>query len=179
MSKKGYYKTSNEFMITSPSFPVSNIVYEPYIKEESTKSDPNKLEMKWETVKYANSADPKVWGPAFWFILHNAAVRYPKEASPLCAERMKGFIIGIPIMLPCEKCADHATAHIEANWKKLDEIVKYRSYLFNFFVDFHNLVNRRCGKPEMSYKDAYELYTKNVNVTKLTYGNSCDNDDKN
>ena len=76
-------------------------------------------------------------------------------------------------MIPCEKCADHATAHIEANWKRLDEIVSGRKELFNFFHSFHNYVNRRYGKSEMSLKDAYALYTGRVNVTKLTYEDSC------
>ena len=170
MSQGGYYKTLNDFMrVHHPPIPVSNLLHN-YIKEEPK---PVKMEMKWDTVQYANSGDPQVWGPAFWFTLHNGAARYPERASPLCAERMKGFILGMPIMIPCEKCADHATAHIEANWKSLDEVVSGRRHLFNFFVDFHNYVNRRYKKPEMGYEEAFALYTGRTNVTKLTYGNTC------
>jgi len=79
------------------------------------KKKPNKLDMKWTTVEYANPSDPRVWGPAFWFTLHNGAVNYPIKASPTWKDRMKGFILGIPVMIPCEKCRDHATSHIEAN----------------------------------------------------------------
>jgi len=133
-------------------------------KEESVK-----LDMKWTTVEYANPIDPRVWGPAFWFTLHNGAARYPIKASPICAERMKGFILGMPIMIPCEKCQDHATSHIEANYGRLDKIVSGREQLFNFFVSFHNYVNERYNKPIMSNEDAYALYTSGVNVTKLEY----------
>jgi hypothetical protein len=175
MSRGGYYKTSNDIMHARPPMPVSNLLREPYIKEEP-KPGPVKVEMKWETLQYANSGDPQVWGPAFWFTLHNGAARYPERASPLFAERMKGFILGMPVMIPCEKCADHATAHIEANWRRLDEIVSGRRELFNFFNSFHNYVNRRYNKPEMSAEDAYALYTGRTNVTKLTYGNSCPHD---
>ena len=45
--------------------------------------------MKWTTLQYANSSDPNVWGPAFWFTLHNGAARYPIKASPICKESMK------------------------------------------------------------------------------------------
>ena len=133
------------------------------------KKKPNKLDMKWTTVEYVNPSDPRVWGPAFWFTLHNGAVNYPIKASPICAERMKGFILGMPVMIPCEKCQDHATSHIEANYYRLNEIVSGREQLFNFFVSFHNYVNERYDKPKMSNEDAYALYTSGVNVTKLEY----------
>ena len=133
------------------------------------KKEPNTLDMKWTTVEYANPGDPRVWGPAFWFTLHNGSVNYPIKASPIWAERMRGFILGIPVMIPCEKCRDHATAHIEANYFRLNEIVSGREQLFNFFVSFHNHVNERYDKPKMSIEDAYNLYTSGVNVTKLEY----------
>lgn len=148
---KKYYKTSNDLDIIFSKIPEK------------------KLELQWEKIEYENSGDPKVWGPAFWFSLHNGSVKYPIKASPLWAERMKGFILGIPVMLPCEKCADHAMAHIESNYDKLDEIVSGRDKLFKFFVDMHNYVNRRYKKPEMSVEDAYKLYTSPVSVNKLTY----------
>ena len=136
---------------------------------DSQKKEPTKLDMKWSTVEYANPGDPRVWGPAFWFTLHNGAARYPIKASPICAERMKGFILGMPVMIPCEKCQDHATWHIETNYHRLNEIVSGREELFNFFVSFHNYVNERYNKPLMSNEDAYALYTSGVNVTKLEY----------
>ncbi len=169
MSRGAYYKTANDFIRAGPPIPASNLLHEPYIKEEP---DTVTMEMKYESQRYANSGDPKVWGPAFWFSLHNGAARYPVKASPLCAERMKYFILGMPVMIPCEKCRDHATAHIEANWRRLDEVVSGRQHLFNFFVDFHNYVNMRYKKPQMGYEEAYKLYTCGVNVTKLVYGDS-------
>jgi hypothetical protein len=175
MSHEAYYKTTNDLLRVHNQLPKSNLINEPYLIEEP-KPDPVKLDMKWDTIQYANSGDPNVWGPAFWFILHNSAARYPFKASPLCAERMKGFILGMEVMIPCEKCADHATAYIEKNWYRMDEIVSGRKQLFSFFHSFHNYVNKRYGKPEMSIEDAYALYTGRTNVTKLTYGDSCKNE---
>ena len=149
---------------------INNNKVENYVDiNDSQKEEPVKLDMKWTTVEYANPSDPSVWGPAFWFTLHNGAARYPIKASLICAERMKGFILGMPVMIPCEKCQDHATSYIEANYCRLDEIVSGREQLFNFFVSFHNYVNERYNKPIMSNEDAYALYTSNVNVTKLEY----------
>ena len=192
MSRGRYYKTANDFMNAQPqNHNVDQIrptfcFYKPnnsveqtefnysndYITNESPESI--KMDMKWQTIQYANSGDPQVWGPAFWFTLHNGAARYPVKASPICAERMKGFIIGIPYMIPCEKCQDHALAHIEQNYDNLNNIVSGRQNLFNFFVDFHNYVNKRYGKPEVGYEEAYALYTGRTNVTKLTYSSNKD-----
>jgi len=129
----------------------------------------DKLEMKYKTYRYVNSANPEVWGTAFWFSLHNGALRYPIQASPTWKERMKHFILGIPVMVPCEKCSDHATAHLEANYYRLDEIVSTRSKLFEFFWEFHNFVNERLNKPKMSLDDAYKMYSGEVLLTKLEY----------
>jgi len=178
MSRGRYYKTS-DFIRDKEVKPTPNVIADSItMKEEDwgtecrfdiTKSNDISMNMKWTTEKYANSGDPRVWGPALWFSLHNGAARYPIKASPFFAERMKGFILGLPVMIPCEKCQDHATAYIEENYHRINEIVSGKEQLFNFFVSFHNYVNKRYGKPEMSFKDAYTLYTINTNVTKLSY----------
>ena len=129
------------------------------------------LKMKYETKKYTNSVNPSVWGPAFWFSLHNGALRYPIQAAPLWKERMKHFILGIPVMVPCEKCSEHATAYLESNFYKIDEIVTSRLKLFDFFWEFHNYVNRSLNKPEMSLEDAYKMYSGEVELTRLVYNN--------
>lgn len=115
------------------------------------------------------ASHPDVWGPAFWFSLHNGAASYPRHASDICAESMKGFILGIPVMVPCETCSGHARAHIEENYAQLDTIVKSRETLFRFFVDFHNRVNRRYNKPIMSYREAESLYSSEFPVDQFTY----------
>ena len=148
MNRKGNYKTSNDFIQKKPEIIIH--MKDPYLLKE---------ELSQTIVeKQMNTGDPKIWGPKMWFTLHNGAIKYPIKASPIFAERMKGFILGLPVMIPCDKCQDHATAHIEANWSRLDDIVSGRDKLFKFFVDFHNRVNKRYNKPEISYETAYKLY---------------------
>ncbi len=127
------------------------------------------LKVRYKMLHHANPGDPEVWGPAFWFSLHNGATRYPLNASPLWRERMKSFIKGIPVMVPCEKCADHATAYIESR-SDLHEVVKNRDLLFNFFVDFHNFVNQRLGKPIIPLEAAIKMYKGTANVLTVEYG---------
>lgn len=126
-------------------------------------------QMKWKTKHHINMTDPSVWGPAFWFTLHNGASKYPTLASPITKNRMKGYIIGIPTMLPCVACTLHATNHIEKNKDRLDDICSGREKLFTFFVDFHNIVNKRYNKPILSVEEAYNIYNKGVDVSVLSY----------
>lgn len=126
------------------------------------------------SIKYTESSDidpskPKIFGPPLWFSLHNCAAHYPIKANQICMARMKGVILGIPVLLPCENCSDHATAHIDSVKDQLDYIVSGREPLFRFFVDFHNYVNKRHGKPEMSVEDAYKLYTSPAKVSIMSY----------
>lgn len=128
-------------------------------QEEDLRKKKEEEELKKNKVKENfNNTDPSVWGPKFWFTLHNGALYYPSLANPLFIERMKNFILGIPVMLPCIKCREHATAYIESKKDQLDLICRGKDSLFKFFVDFHNQVNVRNNKPEMSYEDAYKLY---------------------
>lgn len=128
------------------------------------------LQVRYKILKHANPGAPEVWGPAFWFSLHNGSIRYPVNPSPLWKHRMKSFIQGIPVMVPCEKCADHATAYIESQSDNLDHAVSTREKLFTFFVDFHNFVNARLGKPEIPIEAANKMYKGTANVLTVEYG---------
>lgn len=132
-------------------------------------SQKNNIEMNMIIKKFVNTSDPNIWGPSFWFTIHNGTSKYPEKASPYVIEKMKGFIIGMPVMIPCEKCKVHAFNHIEKHKGNLDQICSTRKNLFNFFVDFHNYVNKRYNKPEMSHNQAWNMYNKGVNVRYMTY----------
>jgi hypothetical protein len=107
----------------------------------------------------SGTSDPKIWGPPYWYSLHNSAAHYPINASPLVKERMKARILAIPYELPCQNCQLHASSYIEKFADKLDYIVSGRDNLVKFFVDFHNEVNKRYGKPTWSYEQAYKFYS--------------------
>jgi hypothetical protein len=109
-----------------------------------------------QNIKYLS--DPKVWGPKLWFILHTSAMHYPKNASDRVKEQMKNRIIALPLEIPCEVCKPHAQAFIQLNYNNLDKITSGRRNLFEFYVDFHNKVNKRYNKPIISYEEAYKFW---------------------
>jgi hypothetical protein len=127
------------------------------------------LNLRWTTNTYPSTADPNVWGPSFWFSLHNGASKYPENATDIFRDNMKNFILGIPVILPCEACRSHAKEYIDNRYNELDEICSSRKKLFNFFVDFHNMVNEKNGKGKLSYDEALRLYSGEAKVSKMNY----------
>lgn len=126
----------------------------------------SQIDMKWKTA-VVKTSDPKVWGPAFWFSLHVSAAYYPDNPSDIVRERMKQRILAIPYEVPCATCRPHASAFIESYRDKLDLVVSTKHELGKFYVDFHNKVNQRYGKPEWKYEDAYKVYSGNAKVSYL------------
>lgn len=109
--------------------------------------------------RVGSTADPKIWGPAFWFTLHTSAAHYPLNPSPIVRERMKARILAIPYEIPCAGCRPHAIEFIQKNMDQLDDIVSNRHKLGQFYVTFHNAVNKRYNKPLWSYEQAYQYYS--------------------
>ena len=128
------------------------------------------LNMKYKDSDYVSTGTPDVWGPLFWFSLHNGALRYPKDPSNIWKERMKNYIFGIPVMVPCEKCSIHASAYIESQ-TDIDTVVTSREKLFEFFWKFHNFVNKKLGKKEISLEEAYSIYNSRTDIKTLSYSN--------
>jgi hypothetical protein len=96
------------------------------------------------------TSDPSVWGPLFWYTLHNGAAAYPHQPTPTTQRRMIDFIAGIPAMLPCDACYAHACAYIVGyvdRYGGLGGAVKSRRALELFFEDFHDVANAHTGKP--------------------------------
>jgi hypothetical protein len=150
--------TTTTTTTTTPIMPVQT----PVINNDS------ELTMKYELIE-GTGISPDVFGPPFWFTLHNGAAKYPTNPNKIVQKKMKDFIIAIPVMLPCLKCKDHSISYIESNLESLDDIVSSREKLFNFFVDFHNYVNKRYGKKIYSYDEAYNLYNGKVKLFRMSY----------
>lgn len=56
--------------------------------------------------------------------------------------------------LPCGKCAYGAWCYLKDNTPDLKSQMGY----FAWGVEFHNSINRKTGKPEMTAEDALKLY---------------------
>ena len=111
-----------------------------------------------DNISSIRSTNPPYWGPKLWYSIHNAAAAYPNDPSPAWKYRMKQFILGLPVVIPCEKCFASASAYIISIQPKLDEIVSSNENLVVFFWQFHNDVNIKLNKPTLSLSAIKKLY---------------------
>ena len=104
--------------------------------------------------------NPLVWGPDLWNILHTVSVMYPDSPTEQYRQQMQSAILTLPVLIPCASCQEHSSLYINETFRtgELQNATQSKSRLFDYFVDFHNNVNKRLGKPEMSKEDAVKNY---------------------
>ena len=142
---------------------LNNNLYElpfspPPPKQPSPSHQPSPPKFKKKVDNFFKTSNPKIWGEKIWYSLHNGAAYYPKDPSPITIHKMKGFVKGIPFILPCDECRIHAINYIEERDYELDKICENRKNLFKFFVDMHNFVNLRTNKKKFTKKDVKKIY---------------------
>ena len=102
------------------------------------------------------------WGRPLWFSLHYGALNYPKKADETMKTMMIGYIRGLPIMIPCDVCKNHAYEYISKfSDQQLLIFASGNENLFKFFWQFHNNVNSQTGKSTITLEKAYEIYKNN------------------
>lgn len=116
----------------------------------------SQIHLKVTTSNSGSSYDPDAFGPAFWFTLHNSSTTYPNNPTDVVRYNMKQLLSTLPLLVPCVSCKEHFYSFIKQT--DLDKVVSSRESLFEFFVNVHNYVNRRYGKPEMTVAQAKKLY---------------------
>ena len=111
-------------------------------------------------VNHNDTSNKKLWGPPLWFSLHYGAINYPKSPGEKHRELAYGYIKGLPMMIPCDACKNHANAYITQyeNTRDLWAVTADPQSMFRFFWEFHNHVNMETGKPVISLAEATKLY---------------------
>ena len=72
-------------------------------------------------------------------------------------------------MVACEKCSVHAREWVDMNRQHKDQICSSRENLVKFFVNMHNNVNMRNGKPLMTLDEVYRKFSGEVEVKSFRY----------
>lgn len=94
------------------------------------------------------------FGPGVWIAAHTYAANLPHTA-----EAGKGFIFFMETninMLPCPVCRGHAQTYLKENPLVFSEIDPQWAFKWGFI--FHNAVNKRLGKPRLTYNEAFDRY---------------------
>lgn len=84
------------------------------------------------------------WGPATWTLFHGLAEKVRNDAYPSLRGALFSWVYRICSGLPCPDCAAHAKEFLS----KLDpQKLLTKDDFRNTLYIFHNVVNRRKGKP--------------------------------
>lgn len=101
------------------------------------------------------------WGPKLWAFLHALSFAFPKEPTQEEKIAFNSLLEALKILIPCPQCRTHYCSYLGESPAPITCGDDLRSWL----VDFHNDVNRRTGKPEVSYSDAEKMYTDSKETT--------------
>jgi hypothetical protein len=85
---------------------------------------------------------PRVWGPHWWFVLHNLA---DTATTPNAVGEHKKLMASLISRLPCQECVTHGKKWLA---KHFIDNIETRTDLKQWMVDFHNSVNDKLGKPK-------------------------------
>lgn len=104
------------------------------------------------------------WGPHAWKYLHIVAFAYPAE--PTIKDRLHAYtwIMGFSQTLPCKQCRFHFVATIAADIREKENSAIFDSgrAFARATVRWHNAVNKRIGKHNVSFSEALRMYTHDV-----------------
>jgi hypothetical protein len=128
---------------------------------------PMEIHVAEKTVQ--NLSAPEVWGESFWFVVHLGSMAAPEVIPAEKREKYWGFIDGVPEMLACKKCAEHARIWVEAHRPQKDTICASRENLVKFYVDMHNDVNQRNNQPILTLEEVKRKFSGPVRIRHFTY----------
>lgn len=116
---------------------------------------------------------PEIWGKHAWNFLHLVTMGYPDDPTEQDKQRYYDFFYSIRYILPCAKCRNNLTQHLE-KYPLTNQVLSNRANLMKWLVDLHNVVNYYTGKPMITYVEAMNninnlAHPKNDNQTLYTF----------
>jgi hypothetical protein len=119
-------------------------------------------------------------GGIVWKYVHFLSGVYSQWGSKEAREFAVNMLSNIHLMVPCQKCQNHALENAKT-FKLREKLIKSaqsqrkpldEGSMFRVTVDFHNMVNRMLHKPTKSVAEAYK------SMSSCFVGNVCSLDDE-
>lgn len=102
------------------------------------------------------NVNPNYIGPGYWTSWHRRTI----HANNLEAKIEAGRAIAYDIkFFPCLECRDHARKYVKLHSIQTAVDDSHPYSLFYWVVDFHNTVNRRQGKNEVTREEALNMWS--------------------
>ena len=102
--------------------------------------------------------DSKFWGTITWIFFHTLAEKIKDEEFENNKELFINIIINTCNHLPCPDCSQHATSVLRQAY--LNNI-KTKKHFIEFLRQFHNIVNIKTNKKELTRDEIKDIYKKN------------------
>ena len=118
------------------------------------------LPVKRPTQKNSGMGTKSYWGTPTWFLFHSLAekvnpVKYQKHYL-----KVWQFIKEVCYSLPCPFCKEHATSYVN---RINNSQINTKDKLIDVLFRFHNDVNLRTGKAQMSREILRKYKSSNLN----------------
>ncbi|MEM3061974.1 MAG: ERV1/ALR-related protein [Nitrososphaerota archaeon] len=95
------------------------------------------------------------WGRYAWYKFHKKALEYPDNPCRCLMEKTAHFYKKDFLkLIHCPSCIEDYKLMI----KKCPIRLGSKHELFEWTVDIHNMVNRKLGKEEICYSEAYRIW---------------------
>jgi len=108
-------------------------------------------------------------GHGWWLNDHITAAYIDSDAAE--DEFIRSYKLRISLF-PCKKCRRHATRYMKDHkieaYKRIKDAHGRYIGMFTYTWEFHNAVNKRLGKPIISFNDAYAMYRDAAPCTACT-----------
>ena len=98
-----------------------------------------------------------VWGPIEWKKGHKMAINFPNNPKNSDVTRTMQKIWKWIEELKCRECRNHALYYVLNNTPDLRDSESFQRWMFKF----HNNVNKRLRKREISYREYKYIYDLN------------------
>lgn len=101
--------------------------------------------------------DTRVWGPHAWKLFHTISFAFPDSPTHDDVSRFSKFFYSAAEVLPCATCRMHFVSLLRDD--PPEKHMTSRNDFTQWLVKVHNQVNKRLGKPHVSFgtvQDEYE-----------------------
>jgi hypothetical protein len=102
------------------------------------------------------------WGAHFWAFLHTITIIDMEEPEMQLRESKQAIRIleNVHNIIPCSHCATHFQNFFKTEIECRDRF--NRMELFEIMVDYHNRINHKLGKQNVTVEEAKLKWTKTI-----------------
>ena len=104
----------------------------------------------------ADTLDPAIWGPHYWFVLHTVAQTYPEVPTSVTKRKYYDFIQNLPLFIPNHDIGDRLIELLDKF--PVSPYLDSRDSFVRWVHFLHNKINVVLGKEELTLFDALDKY---------------------